>query len=71
MTPREFRGMLVLGRQVDGAWALTDGAGCLIGRFSSYEAAHVRAEEKRAMRPNVAVATSAGAQVVGETRGAG
>ena len=52
--------MLILGRQIDGMWALSDGAGHLIGCFPSHEAAQRRARFEQARSPELAIATSAG-----------
>jgi hypothetical protein len=56
--------MLVLGRQVDGAWALSDGAGHVIGVFPSHEAARLHAESEQVGQADVAIATSAGTRAV-------
>lgn len=68
VTPTPPGGMLVLGRRVDGMWAVSEGTGRLIGSFSSYDAALLFAEDERRMRPEIVIATSAGAQ---ETVGIG
>ena len=54
--------MLVLGKDVDGTWTVRGGAGVLLGRFASCQAAHRFAERERRSRPFLAIASSAGAR---------
>jgi hypothetical protein len=53
--------MLVVGRDMDGSWTLREGAGLLLGRFSSAQAACRFAHAERRGRPTISVAMSAGA----------
>lgn len=57
--------VLVLGRRPDGTWALVEGAGPLLRRFDSLEAASRAIARLRRERPGLVIASSAGA-VAGE-----
>lgn len=52
--------MLVVGRDVDGCWIVSEGDGRLLGRFESVQAAERFAQAERRGRPAVSIATSAG-----------
>jgi len=52
--------MLVVGRDVDGDWTVSDSVGGVLGRFASAQAAQRFAEAERRGRSSVTVATSAG-----------
>jgi hypothetical protein len=54
-------GILVLGQQLDGAWAITEAADRPIQRFETYDDAlhHARAECRK--RPQLSIASSRGA----------
>jgi hypothetical protein len=53
--------ILVVGKDVDGNWTVHEGAGVLLGRFPSCQAARRFAERERRSRPSLSIASSAGA----------